>query len=234
MTIATTASTPRFWIETGLIVSFATLLGMASAQPRLSGVPSSDDIVKALARPQAAQDAGAPKIRTRGLMLDKSAAPEPAQAAAPAAATAPQATAAAATQAAPARQSSMILAQPQAQKQAPASRAVDLEIQFAFGSDRLTAEGRAVLDQLGAALRSEALADVTGLVLEGHTDAVGSATSNRALSLRRARSAQQYLSQRHGINPTAIQAVGKGSAELADPANPADGINRRVRVIVES
>ncbi len=232
MNIATTAAKPRFWIDAGLIVSFTICMGIASAQPRLSGVPSSDDIVKALSRPQAAQDTGAPKIRTRGLMLDKSAAPEPQQAAAPAeSAPAGQAPAA---QAAPSRQSSMILAQPQAQKQAPAARAVDLEIQFAFGSDRLTAEGRAVLDQLGTALRSEALADVTGLVLEGHTDGVGSASSNRALSLRRARTAQQYLSQRHGINPTAIQAVGKGSAELADPSNPADGVNRRVRVIVES
>jgi flagellar motor protein MotB len=42
------------------------------------------------------------------------------------------------------------------------------------------------------------------------------------------------LAQRHRINPTAIQAVGKGATELADPSNPADGVNRRVRVIVES
>jgi outer membrane protein OmpA-like peptidoglycan-associated protein len=117
---------------------------------------------------------------------------------------------------------------------AKAARAVDLEIQFAFGSDQLTADGRAVLDQLGKALHSEALADVTGIVLEGHTDGVGSAASNRALSLRRANSARQYLAQRHRINPTAIQAVGKGATELADPSNPADGVNRRVRVIVES
>jgi OmpA-OmpF porin, OOP family len=200
-------------------------VSVAFAQQRLSGVPNADDIARALAKP-AGVGPVQPKMRTRGLMLEKSAddAPE-------SEAKAPQNTAAAP---AAAGKSGSLFKQPPAAQKAPApTRAVDLEIQFAFGSDRLTAEGRAVLDQLGAALRSDALSDVTGLILEGHTDGVGSAQSNRNLSLRRARSAQQYLSQRHMINPSAIQAVGKGSSELADPANPADGVNRRVRVIVE-
>ncbi len=228
MKIAFTTFKFRVWIDVALIASFSAVIGGAGAQPRLSGIPSSDEIVKALARPQAANDAGAPRVRTRGLMLDKSSTPEPDAAAAPQG-NAPSTAAVEAP-----RVGSSILMKSPAPKQAAPARAVDLEIQFAFGSDRLTAEGRSVLDQLGTALRSEALADVTGLVLEGHTDGVGSATSNKALSLRRARSAQQYLAQRHGINPSAIQAVGKGSSELADPTNPADGVNRRVRVIVES
>lgn len=227
MKVAATASNPRFWIDTALIASFAAFMGVACAQPRLSGVPSSDDIVRALAAKPGAQDAGAPRVRTRGLKLDKSAEAEPA----PDSAAAPAAPAAQGN----APRSSLIMAAPApAAQAAKAARAVDLEIQFAFGSDQLTADGRAVLDQLGKALHSEALADVTGIVLEGHTDGVGSAASNRALSLRRANSARQYLAQRHRINPTAIQAVGKGATELADPSNPADGVNRRVRVIVES
>lgn len=229
MDIVVTVKKPRFWMDTALVVSFAALMGAASAQPRLSGVPSSDDIVRALsAKPAAGAASSAPRVRTRGLKLDQSAEPEPA--------TAPAAVASAAAPAAGGGggQRSSIVMNQNAPAMAAAPRAVDLEIQFAFGSDQLTTEGRAVLDQLGKALHSDALADVTGIVLEGHTDGVGSASSNRALSLRRARSAQQYLSQRHRINPTAIQAVGKGSAELADPSNPADGVNRRVRVIVES
>lgn len=204
-------------IKSALFVALSTMLGFASAQPRLSGVPTAEEIAKALAAPAGSDTPN--KVRTRGLKLDKSA---EAEAPAPAAAAASGG-----------KRSSLIMAQPAPAPQAT-QRAVDLEIQFAFGSDQLTPEGRAVLDQLAAALHSEALADVTGLVLEGHTDAVGSPAANRALSLRRANAARQYLAQRHRINPAAIRTVGKGSSELADPSNPTGAVNRRVRVIVES
>ncbi len=192
-----TMKTPSL-IAAAIGVSLVAMTAMA--QPRLGGVPSAADIVKALQTP--AGGAGESGVRTRGLMLDKSAKTEGA-AAKPAA------------------------------KAEPTARAVDLDIQFASGSDRLTPEGRAVLDQLGEALKSDALADVSTIVLEGHTDAVGNAKINQMLSLRRARSAQAYLSGRHKIDAAKMQPVGKGSTELADPANPSDGVNRRVRIIVE-
>jgi OOP family OmpA-OmpF porin len=117
---------------------------------------------------------------------------------------------------------------------APAGpRALDLEIQFDYNSHKLTQDGADVLDQLGAALQSEELRSAKRIVLEGHTDAKGSVTYNRLLSLRRAQSVKQYLASNHRIPNSKLKSVGKGSTELADPSNPEDGINRRVRVILE-
>lgn len=117
---------------------------------------------------------------------------------------------------------------------APAGpRALDLEIQFDYNSHKLTQDGADVLDQLGAALQSEELRSAKRIVLEGHTDAKGSVTYNRLLSLRRAQSVKQYLASNHRIPNSKLKSVGKGSTEPADPSNPEDGINRRVRVILE-
>jgi OmpA-OmpF porin, OOP family len=209
---------------------------MPLAQQRLYGVPNAEEIANALAKPKlpgASSVTGRPL--SRGLMLEKPEAEErvteqrqPDQKS-----NSNGASNASTGKVGAGKQGGLFLSSVPEQKPASSSRAVDLEIQFAFGSDRLTAEGRAVLDQLGTALRSDALSDVTGLILEGHTDGIGNPQSNLALSLRRAKAAQVYLTQRHRINPNAIQALGKGATELAAPTNPADGINRRVRVIVE-
>lgn len=112
-------------------------------------------------------------------------------------------------------------------------RALDLEIQFDYNSHKLTQDGAEVLDSLGQALQSDELRSARRIVLEGHTDAKGSATYNRLLSLRRAQSVRQYLAANFKISSGKMKTVGKGSAELADPNNPGDGINRRVRVILE-
>jgi outer membrane protein OmpA-like peptidoglycan-associated protein len=172
----------------------------------LRGKPSKDEILRALA-----PSGGAPAPRTRGLSLGTT---EPsASAAAPAAATA----------AAPAA----------AAKAAPQEKAIDLDIPFEFNSDRLTDDGREVLDQLGAALNSAEMASVKQVVLEGHTDAKGSAAYNKMLSLRRAQSVRTYLAQNQKVSNSKLKAVGKGSTELADPNKPEDAVNRRVRVVVD-
>jgi outer membrane protein OmpA-like peptidoglycan-associated protein len=113
------------------------------------------------------------------------------------------------------------------------ARALDLEIQFDYNSHKLTQDGMDVLDQLGEALQSDELRSARRIVLEGHTDAKGSASYNRLLSLRRAQSVRQYLASNHRIAGGKMKAVGKGFTELADPDNPEDGINRRVRIILE-
>jgi len=171
---------------------------------RLSGKPTKDQILQALS-PAAAQ----PAIRTRGLSIggdaNKPATPD----AAPASSGAP----------APAA------------KAGP--RALDLEIPFEFNSDKLTDDGKDVLDTLGEALKSNELSGAKAIVLEGHTDAKGSAAYNKILSLKRAQSVKNFLATKHSIPNAKLRAVGKGSTELADPKNPEDGVNRRVRVIVE-
>ena len=125
-------------------------------------------------------------------------------------------------------------AQEAAPQEVPAGpRALDLEIQFDYNSHKLTQDGAEVLDSLGQALQSDELRTARRIVLEGHTDAKGSATYNRLLSLRRAQSVRQYLAANFKIASGKMKTIGKGSAELADPNNPEDGINRRVRVILE-
>jgi outer membrane protein OmpA-like peptidoglycan-associated protein len=120
----------------------------------------------------------------------------------------------------------------QVSQPSPQSRALDLEIQFQFNSDQLTNDGKDVLDQLASALKSEKLSNAREVLLEGHADAKGTASYNQTLSLKRAESARRYLNSRHNIPANKLRALGKGSSELADPANPESEINRRVRVIL--
>lgn len=118
-------------------------------------------------------------------------------------------------------------------REASGPRALDLEIQFDYNSHKLTQDGAEVLDQLGQALQSDELRSARRIVLEGHTDAKGSASYNRLLSLRRAQSVRQYLASTHKIPSSKMKTIGKGSTDLADQDHPEDGINRRVRVILE-
>ncbi len=121
-------------------------------------------------------------------------------------------------------------AQPQAVAE-KGIRALDLAIQFGFDSSNLLPDGRDVLQELGKALRSDSLGNIRTIVLEGHTDAVGSAAYNTILSLKRARSAKAYLISQ-GIAADKLQVVGKGFTELARPDQPTSRENRRVRIIV--
>ncbi len=174
---------------------------------RLSGKPSKEQILQALSPAASAQ----PAFRTRGLSIGGDAG-KPATPDAPASSDTPAAAAKA--------------------SQAKA-RALDLEIPFEFNSDKLTDDGKDVLDQLGEALKSQELSSAKAIVLEGHTDAKGSAAYNQILSLKRAQSVRNFLATKHSIPASKLKAKGKGSTELADPKNPEDGVNRRVRIIVE-
>jgi outer membrane protein OmpA-like peptidoglycan-associated protein len=205
----------------------------------LRGKPNSDMILEALSPATNPDSPVAPAVRKRGLSLGNDTASQPAPAAEqsvqapaqvqaqPQAPSQPQAQIAAQPQA-----QSKIQAQPQAQVQQVSYRALDLDIKFQFNSDQLTNDGKDVLDQLGLALKSEKLAGARSVILEGHADAKGSPTYNQVLSAKRAQSALNYLSTRHGIPGAKLKALGKGSSEPADPGNPANEINRRVRVIV--
>ena len=56
---------------------------------------------------------------------------------------------------------------------------------------------------------------------------------NQLLSQRRAASVVEFLTQGYSIAPYRLEAVGYGEAQLADPADPASGKNRRVEVRAE-
>lgn len=119
---------------------------------------------------------------------------------------------------------------PKDEEEPQAAPEVNLPIvNFEFDSAQLTAQARRVLDQLAIALQSDELGG-SRIVIEGHTDAVGSETYNRDLSERRAQAVRDYLADRE-VDPTRLTVVGKGMSELLDAEDPAAAVNRRVRVI---
>jgi outer membrane protein OmpA-like peptidoglycan-associated protein len=198
--------TSRFVFAALLTGVLCTATGLAAAQNAsdLRGKPNKDQILRALAP---SPSTGAAK--TRGLSLTTS---EPSASDA-SAKSAPAAHAAAAA--------------------APQQKAVDLEIPFDYNSDKLTNDGRDVLVQLSEALSSSEMSGVKNVVLEGHTDAKGNPSYNKLLSLRRAQTVKNFIAQNSKVPAAKLKAVGKGSSELADPKNPEDAANRRVRVIVD-
>jgi outer membrane protein OmpA-like peptidoglycan-associated protein len=105
---------------------------------------------------------------------------------------------------------------------------VALPVPFEFNSDRLTAAGMRVVDQLAEVLK---LNGQDKFIIQGHTDAVGSDDYNKALSERRAQAVADYLVQRHGIARDRLETQGLGKSSLLLPADPNNGRNRRVQVL---
>ena len=112
----------------------------------------------------------------------------------------------------------------------PAS--VSLTVEFATGSAALTAQARHTLDALGKALNDPKLAG-DKFRIEGHTDTVGSAAGNLALSQHRAERVAQYLEDRFSIPAARLTPVGMGEQGLAvaTPPQTPNAANRRVVVV---
>lgn len=107
--------------------------------------------------------------------------------------------------------------------------ALSLSIQFDFDSSRIRPESLLALGNLAEALGSAALLP-SKFVIEGHTDAKGSAEYNRRLSDQRAAAVRNLLVSK-GIASARLQSVGKGASEPANPGAPLAPENRRVRIV---
>lgn len=107
---------------------------------------------------------------------------------------------------------------------------ISFQVEFAFNSAELTPKAAGILDELGRALTSPDLAAYR-FQLTGHTDGVGNPDYNLALSKRRAASVRDYLTRRFGVSSSRLVAIGRGSQQLLDPANPASDANRRVEIV---
>jgi len=107
-----------------------------------------------------------------------------------------------------------------------------ITVMFATGSATLTPEAERALAPLGRALSSQDLAGYR-FRIEGHTDTVGSAATNQALSERRAAAVRDYLIARFGVSPSRLEAVGLGETQLLVPTPPQtpNMRNRRVQVV---
>jgi len=104
------------------------------------------------------------------------------------------------------------------------------DVLFEFGAATLSPQADDHLRQVAQLARERTK---ESLALEGHTDSVGSADFNQALSLRRATAVADAL-QRLGVPAARMKAVGHG---LSQPLAPNDSevgrrLNRRVEIIV--
>ena len=106
---------------------------------------------------------------------------------------------------------------------------LSLLIQFDFNSAKVKPESQQALNNLAQALQSKELATAK-FAVEGHTDGKGRAEYNLKLSQQRADAVRAFLA-RNGVTDARLLAVGKGSTELANTADPQAAENRRVRVV---
>ncbi|ACU63835.1 OmpA family protein [Chitinophaga pinensis] len=98
-------------------------------------------------------------------------------------------------------------------------------LEFEFAKSSIKASSYPSLDRVAEMLRTKGFS----LKLGGHTDNVGNATKNMALSKDRAESVKQYLVE-HGANPSKIEAVGYGANQPIASNKTAAGRQKNRRV----
>lgn len=104
-------------------------------------------------------------------------------------------------------------------------------VQFATGSAAIGAETAQTLSVLGAAIREQVRHNPDEVFLiEGHTDAVGRADYNLALSDRRAETVALALAEYFAVPPENLVIQGYGEYDLKVPVETAEAQNRRVAV----
>ncbi|MFY7975151.1 MAG: OmpA family protein [Rubrivivax sp.] len=194
---------------TKTLIAIALATGVLAAQAQVKSFdkpPTLEELRKSLAAPQPAAAAAAPADtgapRARGIVWN--AAPAKADSAAGGSPSA-QTVAAAAAEPAP---------------------SVALPINFAPGSSQLVGQSLSFIEPIAMLMRAE---PSLRMVVEGHTDAIGSPERNLMLSWDRAMTVFKVLVERYGIEPQRLQPMGKGSTELVDPSNPGAAANRRVQ-----
>lgn len=110
----------------------------------------------------------------------------------------------------------------------PKSSLDSVQITFSRGSAKLTTEAKDFLRSVGQALKLR-VSTWKSLVIEGHSDATGTESVNRKLSLQRADTVRQFLQAEYGLKN--IEVSGRASDQLKDPQNPKSELNRRVEFV---
>ncbi len=103
-------------------------------------------------------------------------------------------------------------------------------IYFDTGRDAIRQESAPTLKEIGTMLKDHADLKLT---IEGHTDNVGKAESNQALSDKRAAAVRQYLIDNYQIDAARLDAKGMGQTKPAASNDTAEGRqeNRRVELV---
>lgn len=105
-------------------------------------------------------------------------------------------------------------------------------IYFAFNSAHLAAASDRAIEALAGILARHP--DWTA-TLEGHTDSIGSATANKALSEKRVEAVRARLAERHQVNPARLRVTGFGASRPRESNSTIEGRarNRRVELVRE-
>jgi len=106
------------------------------------------------------------------------------------------------------------------------------DILFEFGKADLKQELRENLSAIGAILQS--LLTESKVIVEGHTDNIGSEAANQKLSEQRAQAVMKYLIER-GIDANRLQAIGYGLTKPVADNKTEEGRakNRRVELVIK-
>jgi outer membrane protein OmpA-like peptidoglycan-associated protein len=106
---------------------------------------------------------------------------------------------------------------------------VPLHLNFDFAKATLLPDAQPVLAQVVAMLKAD---PALKLSVEGHTDGVGAAKTNQALSQQRAAAVVAALTQA-GIAANRLKAVGYGASKPVDSNETTEGRakNRRVELV---
>ena len=112
-------------------------------------------------------------------------------------------------------------------KQAKAA-GIGLTIQFGYNSAEILPNSFTALNEVAKMLQMEQLQQEK-LLIEGHTDASGSAAYNRNLSKQRAEAVRNYLVNRFKISSSRLYISGKGEEEPLPGLSPYSSENRRVQ-----
>jgi outer membrane protein OmpA-like peptidoglycan-associated protein len=108
-------------------------------------------------------------------------------------------------------------------------REIGVPLLFDLDSATLKPDSAPMIASMAKALNSPRLAD-SRILLEGHTDASGTAPHNMALSEQRAQSVKAALVQ-EGVDGARLSTIGKGQSDPANPADPLAAENRRVVLV---
>jgi outer membrane protein OmpA-like peptidoglycan-associated protein len=107
---------------------------------------------------------------------------------------------------------------------------INVRILFDYDSDRIQESSYANLDEISTALSDKKLKE-SRIMLNGHTDAVGSSVYNQDLSERRALSVKRYLTDVRNIREYRLVVAGFGEDRLRDSHDPSNKVNRRVEIV---
>lgn len=105
-------------------------------------------------------------------------------------------------------------------------------VQFGSNQAALNKKSGALLEKVDKALGT---VGASSILIEGHTDSLGSPEANKAISEKRAQAVQEYLVQKGQISSSKVKAVGLGEENPISDNKTSKGRaeNRRIDLLIE-